>query len=461
MRARTHTRPAAPLLAPPVVGEPAPAGVAAGVASAQGGGEPLAPSVRREMESALRTDFGAVRVHADGEADRLNRKIDAAAFTLGPDIFFRANAYQPESPEGRKLLAHELTHVVQQRAAQASTGLDHPGAPHASLAPDGAAGAQGVLQRKPFKGPKFKGGMTVATAFVKHDMFLAFGRPTTECGEQNEIVTDGSKVNNAESRPGTPRKMGTYRGGFSRGGGLVRDKTVAQAATRMHLINHRLENSKRTQRNKTNIFLGTQRSNNPTHLNEVEQPVIDAVTQHGSQRNLLYQKEMAAAKPTKDDSNGDVLFWPAAAKPNNLAVKHVELKPVWLVKNDPKRGVAPKKKYAFDTDGYALEIEAATPANNYQHLWLEYEVTANYAAAYAGIPAYVRGNVAIETAANAGNAGKKKTQITQKIKDFKNGWAQEAFPVDFDCRVHYYSASYDPPGIYFKETEKHNIDADL
>jgi Domain of unknown function (DUF4157) len=460
MRARTHTRAAAPLQAVPEVGVPAPAGVAAEVARAQGGGEPLAPSVRREMESALRADFGAVRVHADGQADRLNRKVDAAAFTVGHDVFFRAGTYAPESSAGRQLLAHELTHVVQQRAAHASTGLDLPGAPHASLAPDGPAEAQGVLQRVPFKGPQFKGGPGVATAFVKHDMVLAVGNPTTLCGVQNQITTDGSKLNKGQSKPGQPKKMGVYRGGFSQPGGLVRDKSQPQAATRMHLINHRLENSKRTQRNPQNIFLGTQKSNNPTHLNEVEQPVIDAVTQHGSQSNLLYQAEMAAAVPTKDGV-GDVLFWPAAAKPNNLAVKHVELKPVWLVKNDPARGVAPKKKFAFDAQGYALEIEAITPANNYQHLWLEYEVTANYAAAYAGIPAYVQGNVAIETAANAGNVGAKKAQITQKIKDFKNGWAAEAFPVDFDCEVHYYSASYDPPGIYFKETEKHSIDADL
>ncbi len=106
---------AAPPVAPDALAaQPAPPGVAAGIARARSGGAPLAAPVRAAMEGAIGADFSHVRVHADGEADRLSRAVAAEAFTLGPDVFFRAGAYQPESRAGRHLLAHELTHVVQQ-----------------------------------------------------------------------------------------------------------------------------------------------------------------------------------------------------------------------------------------------------------------------------------------------------------------------------------------------------------
>ncbi len=81
----------------------------------RGGGQPLEATVRRGMEGVFQVSFGHVRIHADGEADMLNRGVAAIAFTVGADIFFRAGAYQPHSVAGQHLLAHELTHVVQQR----------------------------------------------------------------------------------------------------------------------------------------------------------------------------------------------------------------------------------------------------------------------------------------------------------------------------------------------------------
>jgi hypothetical protein len=81
---------------------------------ARSGGKPLSDGVRQPMERAFGADFGGVRVHADGQADRLNRSIQARAFTTGRDIFLRQGEYRPGSFEGQRLLAHELTHVVQQ-----------------------------------------------------------------------------------------------------------------------------------------------------------------------------------------------------------------------------------------------------------------------------------------------------------------------------------------------------------
>lgn len=80
----------------------------------RGGGQPLADYVRFPMEQAFGTDFSGVRVHTDAQSDNLNRSIRARAFTTGQDLFFRQGEYNPGSKGGSELVAHELTHVVQQ-----------------------------------------------------------------------------------------------------------------------------------------------------------------------------------------------------------------------------------------------------------------------------------------------------------------------------------------------------------
>lgn len=90
-------------------------------APASGSNFPLPAGLRAPMESAFGADFGDVRLHADSAADRLNRSLHARAFTTGNDIYLRPAEYRPQENGGRQLLAHELTHVVQQRAAPATT----------------------------------------------------------------------------------------------------------------------------------------------------------------------------------------------------------------------------------------------------------------------------------------------------------------------------------------------------
>lgn len=80
------------------------------------GGAPLPPTAQRSLEDGLQADLSAVRVHADGGADRLTRAVSAEAFTTGAHIFFRAGTYDPHSAAGFERLAHEATHVVQQAA---------------------------------------------------------------------------------------------------------------------------------------------------------------------------------------------------------------------------------------------------------------------------------------------------------------------------------------------------------
>ena len=80
-----------------------------------GGGQPLDSSVRAGMENALGADLSGVRVHTDGAAAASAQAVQAHAYTVGDEVVFGAGQYQPGSPAGQRTLAHELTHVVQQR----------------------------------------------------------------------------------------------------------------------------------------------------------------------------------------------------------------------------------------------------------------------------------------------------------------------------------------------------------
>jgi hypothetical protein len=100
---------------------------------ARSGGHALDPSVQEEMGEAMGYDFGEVRAHVSPEADDLSRRLGAKAFTTGHDVFFRQGAYDPGSTAGRELIAHELTHVVQQ-----GTGQVHGGSKMAVNAPGDA-----------------------------------------------------------------------------------------------------------------------------------------------------------------------------------------------------------------------------------------------------------------------------------------------------------------------------------
>jgi hypothetical protein len=91
--------------------------IAANINALRGGGSALPDASRAFFEPRFGADFGGVRIHTDARADEAARSIDAKAFTVGNDIAFRSGQYTPGSHEGQKLLAHELTHVVQQSGA--------------------------------------------------------------------------------------------------------------------------------------------------------------------------------------------------------------------------------------------------------------------------------------------------------------------------------------------------------
>ncbi|WP_434685253.1 eCIS core domain-containing protein [Pseudanabaena minima] len=87
------------------------------IQQARGSGQSLDPNLQSKMGQAMGADFSGVKVHTDSQSDQLNQSIQAKAFTTGQDIFFRQGAYNPSSKSGQELIAHELTHTVQQGAA--------------------------------------------------------------------------------------------------------------------------------------------------------------------------------------------------------------------------------------------------------------------------------------------------------------------------------------------------------
>ena len=89
-------------------------GLESRLASAQGSGSPLPDQVRATMEPRFGADFSGVRLHTDGEAAQLSQGLGAKAFTHGADIYLGAGAEKPGTPAGNHLLAHELTHTLQQ-----------------------------------------------------------------------------------------------------------------------------------------------------------------------------------------------------------------------------------------------------------------------------------------------------------------------------------------------------------
>lgn len=125
-------------LSPDIVSEPANEAtpeMEQQLSSARGGGNLLPEPVRTELGLRLGADFSRVRVHSGSAAEGMTAGMNARALTVGGDIYFGANQFDPTSSEGRRLLAHELTHVVQQGAAPRTDGGPSSASAPASIQP--------------------------------------------------------------------------------------------------------------------------------------------------------------------------------------------------------------------------------------------------------------------------------------------------------------------------------------
>ncbi|PYT02432.1 MAG: hypothetical protein DMF65_06585 [Acidobacteria bacterium] len=120
-------------------------GLESAVRGATGSGRPLDARIRARAGRALGADFGGVSVHTDARADSLNWSLRARAFTTGRDIFFRQGEYAPETRGGRELIAHELTHVVQQSGIASRRPAENGKTPTATTASAGGVFIQRTL----------------------------------------------------------------------------------------------------------------------------------------------------------------------------------------------------------------------------------------------------------------------------------------------------------------------------
>ena len=156
--------PAGPAVAPPIVHD-----------VLRTSGAPLSTQTRAEMEPRFGHSFADVRVHADGQAAESARAVGAYAYAVGRDVVFGAGRYAPGSAEGKRLIAHELAHVVQQRGAAATLqprleigAADDPAEREAERAAEGAAtvteGGPAVLRRQGRSSPAPRSAATTACA---------------------------------------------------------------------------------------------------------------------------------------------------------------------------------------------------------------------------------------------------------------------------------------------------------
>ncbi|WP_317111247.1 DUF4157 domain-containing protein [Chroococcidiopsis sp. SAG 2025] len=138
-------------------GMTAPQDLETSIQQARGSGQPLAEGIKQPMEQAFGVSFNGVKIHTDTRSHQLNQSIQARAFTTGQDVFFRQGEYNPGSRGGQELIAHELTHVVQQNGGAVqrspSDGNGLSPSPAIALRPNSVS-----IQRRPMstnEGNKF------------------------------------------------------------------------------------------------------------------------------------------------------------------------------------------------------------------------------------------------------------------------------------------------------------------
>ena len=141
------------------------ANVAADISSSKATGSPLPTGVRQFMEPRFNADFSNVKIHTDHKAAQFNQQLNAKAFTLGSHIFFAKDTFKPDSYDGKELMAHELTHTIQQGAAiQRRTEESPPSSPNPespSPAETESATAATIATPKPPTGSKSEAAVAI------------------------------------------------------------------------------------------------------------------------------------------------------------------------------------------------------------------------------------------------------------------------------------------------------------
>ncbi|MEU1434212.1 DUF4157 domain-containing protein [Streptomyces sp. NPDC005775] len=163
-----------------------------------GTGSPLDTETRTDLESRMGADFSDVRIHNDSSAHESAKGVGAHAYTVGNNVVFQRDAYDPSSPQGRTTLAHELTHVIQQRSGPVD-GTEAPGGirvsdPSDRFEREAVANADRVLSDpEPAPAPASSPSVTAPAA-------PAVQRAATEDEDEQPADVQGSFVQRAEEK---------------------------------------------------------------------------------------------------------------------------------------------------------------------------------------------------------------------------------------------------------------------
>ncbi len=150
-----------------------PRSVEGAIRSSKGGGEPLSAGMQAQMEGSFGADFSSVRVHSDSQAVQLSQAVGAQAFTHGNHIYFNSGKLDQQSSGGQRLLAHELTHVVQQGAAPQVEQ------PQVQSSPEQLQRLPGFITDRLASYARHVPGYTLLTVIIGHDPLAGRAVPRT------------------------------------------------------------------------------------------------------------------------------------------------------------------------------------------------------------------------------------------------------------------------------------------
>ena len=210
------------------------------IASQQGHGAPLPDDLQAKMEAHFGADFSAVRVHADSQAANLNQRLRAQAFTHQADIYFDSGLYKPGASSGKRLLAHELTHVIQQGAAgqQRKNAPPGPAVGSRSLPSAHSSIQRLVPPQRPLPRPPTRRPAPTSTTVEEEDEGLldkmtgALGSSAVGTGSSmyeniiNWTTQNPHKMGPDEWSQKTPQEIAYTRGGGGAGAGLSGVKSL-------------------------------------------------------------------------------------------------------------------------------------------------------------------------------------------------------------------------------------------
>ena len=174
------------------------------------GGKPIEGALRSDAERSYGRDFHDVRIHTDNDAAELAADLNARAYTTGRDIVFGEGAYQPDTFEGRRLIAHELAHVIQQSGGS-TIGIGQPSDDNERAADQAAggdttslssAGAAPSIQREAL--PTLKPPTLLARAMGSGTIGgFATGSATLDAGQKGSIASIAANILSLrDSHPG-------------------------------------------------------------------------------------------------------------------------------------------------------------------------------------------------------------------------------------------------------------------